>query len=197
MKKKTPKIQFHFDQMTHIVRKDRKHWISLTDAKARYDTHHNGEDNLEYIAYQKRIFDEFIGIYMNKGTTLDYGCGEGAVLKQFIPDLALYDLFYYPDRAIFNQRFDNIILIEVIEHFEEPIQAFKGLVELLNPGGRLIIQTQFYEDYDNIHQWWYVRDVTHVVFYNIQSFYYLCEHFDLKLIYSDNKSRVVLEKPVL
>jgi SAM-dependent methyltransferase len=197
MQKKTPKIQFHLDQKTHLVLKDRKHWISLEDAKARYDTHHNGEDNLEYIAYQKRIFDEFIGIYMNRGKTLDYGCGEGAVLKQFIDNLAVYDLFYHTDASIFEQSFDNIIMIEVVEHFEDPLNDFKRLTELLNPGGRLLIQTQFYENYETIHQWWYVRDATHVVFYNLEAFKYISAYFGLQVIYTDNKSRVVLEKTVL
>jgi SAM-dependent methyltransferase len=197
MKKKTPKIQFHLDPITHLVMKDRNHWISMPAAKARYDTHHNGEDNFEYIAYQKRIFDDFIGIYLKPGKSMDYGCGEGAVLKQFIEDLSVYDLFYHPDQSVFKQTFDNIILIEVVEHFEHPIEEFKRLNERLSPGGRLIIQTQFYEDFEAIQTWWYVRDTTHVAFYHLDTFKYLCERFNLKLIYTDNKSRVVLEKPVL
>ncbi len=197
MKKKTSKIQFHLDETTHLVMKDQKHWVSKVDAKARYDTHNNGEDNLEYIAYQKRIFDDFIGIYLKPGTAMDYGCGEGAVLKQFIPNLALYDLFYHNDPNILEQTYDNIILIEVVEHFEQPMADFKRLEALLNPGGRLIIQTQFYEDFDNIHQWWYVRDETHVAFYHLKTFEVICERLGFKLIYNDNKSRVVLEKPVL
>jgi SAM-dependent methyltransferase len=197
MKKKMPKIQFHLDQKTLLVMKDQAHWVSMAEAKARYDTHNNGEDNIEYIAYQKRIFDDFIGIYLKPGKSLDYGCGEGAVLTQFIPNLALYDLFYHNDLNVFKQTFDNIILIEVVEHFENPWLEFTRLKDLLNPGGRLIIQTQFYDDFEKIHQWWYVRDHTHVAFYHATTFKVLCEQLDLKLIYTDDKSRVVLEKPVL
>jgi hypothetical protein len=197
MTKKSPKIQFHQDQTSWLVMKDPKHFPNHAMAKARYDTHNNGENNVQYVEYQKRIFDDFIGIYLKPGKTLDFGCGEGGVLSQFIPNLALYDLYYHPNQMVLKQNYDNIILIEVIEHFDTPLIEFNRLVEMLNPNGRLIIQTQFYTSFDDIPSWWYVRDATHVAFYHLRTFDYLCKQFGLHLIYTDEKSRIVLEKTVL
>ncbi len=197
MTKKNRKIQFHKDETSYLVMKDPQHFPSNEAAKARYDTHHNGEDNDEYIAYQKRIFDTFVGIYLKPGKSLDYGCGEGGVMSNFIEGLALYDLYYHPDSKVLQTTYDNIILIEIVEHFESPMTEFKRLIDLLNHGGRLIIQTQFYTDFEGIEQWWYVRDTTHVAFYHLNTFEYLCKQFGLRLIYTDMKSQVVLEKTVL
>lgn len=187
-------MQFNLDPVSYIVKKDERHWVSWTEAKARYDTHHNEGDNVTYIQYQKRIFDEFIGIYMTGHKIMDFGSGEGQVMKQFIPELVCYDLHYYPDQTVLNTPYDSIILIEVVEHFEDPIAEFEKLIQLLNPQGRLLIQTQFYTKMDDIPHWWYVRDVTHVSFYCMESFEWLCKQYNLKLIYTDYKSRVVLEK---
>ncbi len=195
MRKKTQKIHFHLDLASQIIQKDQSHFVSSEVAKARYDTHDNGVNNIDYIAYQKSIFDDFIGMYLKQGTSLDYGCGEGAVLQRFIENLFIYDLYYHPDDQIFKRTFDNIILIEVVEHFEFPLMEFKRLTELLNQGGRLIVQTQFYTDFEHISEWWYVRDSTHVSFYNVEAFKFLAQALGLTLIYTDYKSRVVLEKP--
>lgn len=197
MTKKTSKIQFHRDDTSYLVMKDPQHFPSNDDAKARYDTHHNGQDNAEYIAYQKRIFDTFVGIYLKPGNSLDYGCGEGGVMSKFIQDLVLYDLYYHPDVKVLEKTYDNIILIEIVEHFESPMAEFKRLVDMLNLGGRLIIQTQFYSNFNDIEDWWYVRDTTHVAFYHLHTFEFLCKQFGLRQIYTDMKSRVVLEKTVL
>lgn len=194
MRKKTQKFHFHRDPTSQIVTKDQIHWVSSEVAKARYDTHENGVNNVDYIAYQKSIFDEFIGIYLKQGSTLDYGCGEGAVLQRFIENLYIYDLYYHPDLSIFKRTFDHIILIEVVEHFEKPLEEFERLAALLNPGGRLIIQTQFYQNFDEIEQWWYIRDTTHVSFYNKAAFRFISSKLGLTLIYTDDKFRVVLEK---
>lgn len=197
MKKNKQPMQFHLDPLTCIVTKDRRHWVSMAEAKARYDTHHNEGDNPTYIQYQKRIFDEFIGMYIVGSKVMDFGSGEGEVLKQFIPNLVCYDLYYHPDQTVLNTTYDSIILIEVVEHFEQPLLEFKQLVERLNPGGRLIIQTQFYDTFEAIASWWYVRDATHVSFYCEDSFRWLCEEFNLNLIYVDGQSRVVLEKSII
>lgn len=194
MKKTNQPMQFHLDPVTHIVQKDQRHWVSVAEAKARYDTHHNEGDNVTYIQYQKRIFDEFIGIYMTGPKIMDFGSGEGQVMNQFIPGIVCYDLHYHPDQTVLQTTYDSIMLIEVVEHFEHPIAEFEQLIQMLNPQGRLLIQTQFYTNTEDIAQWWYVRDVTHVSFYCVESFQWLCRQYNLKLIYTDGKSRVVLEK---
>ncbi len=197
MSKKATKIQFHLDFDTKLVTKDPSIWVSSNDAKARYDTHKNSAEDLNYFNYHKRIFDEFIGIYIKQGNVLDYGCGEGAMQSKFIPNLQLYDLYYHKNETIFNQTFDTIILIETVEHFESPWTEIERLIHLLEPQGRLLIQTLFYPNFENISSWWYVRDVTHVSFFCLETFEYMCKRYGMRMIYTDFISRVVLEKSVL
>lgn len=191
------KIQFHLDPNSKIITKDLVHWVPIETQKKRYDYHHNDLDDPNYVLYQKKIFDEFIGIYLKQGDLLDYGCGEAAILKTFIPNLRVYDLFYHNDVTVFESTYDTIILIEVMEHLENPEAVIQKLTKLLKPKGRLIIQTQFYPSLERMSDWWYVRDVTHVSFYNLESFKYFAARYGIELIYTDFKSRVVLEKTVL
>lgn len=194
MIKKPLPIQFYLDPETHLVHKANKHWVSDIEAKERYDKHHNDEMDEKYISYHKRIFDTFIGIYMKNGSILDFGCGESIIQKRFIPDLVGYDLYYHNDPIVLESTYDSIILIEVVEHFQDPVGEFQKLFNLLKPGGRLLIQTQFYPDIDELNRWWYTRDVTHVVFYQYAAFEYIANRFGFSIIYSDYKSRIVLEK---
>lgn len=73
------------------------------------------------------------------------------------------DLFDFAKKE--NNYFDIVILTEVIEHVNEPIAFIEKLLELLKPGGYLILTTpnkSFYPtdiiwDTENppIHSWWF------------------------------------------
>jgi len=62
-------------------------------------------------------------------------------------------------------RFDAIVMVEVVEHLEAPLDVLKGSMRLLNPGGCLILTTpnRTYFGYDAawttdlppVHLWWF------------------------------------------
>ncbi|MGB6519869.1 MAG: class I SAM-dependent methyltransferase [Candidatus Cybelea sp.] len=64
--------------------------------------------------------------------------------------------------------FDAVVMVEVIEHLEDPITAIEDAVRLLSPGGCLVLTTpnRTYYGYDEawstdlppVHLWWFSQD---------------------------------------
>lgn len=191
---KQRKIKLHMDNESGLVYKDVTHHISNKAELSRYLTHNNQLSDPRYYQYQKSVYDDFISRFI-KGSILDYGCGEEAPLKSISGlDMACYDLYFFKDPKVLENKYDSIIMVEVIEHFRSPFDEFEMLVNRLNPKGRLIIQTEFKPNYDSIHTWWYIRDETHLSFFDEQVFQFLAKKHGLNVIFSNQKNRIVLEK---
>ena len=112
------------------------------------------------------MLDDFINPNLIDGTILDFGSGQARALAHLLPNKLVYsyDYYYYPEIKLLDIKYDNIVLIETAEHFQDPIVQFSKITNMLNPQGRLIIQTLFKPDIDEFTRWWYKRDVTHVSF---------------------------------
>ena len=191
---KTNQIKLHMDPQSGLVYKDESHCISSEAEHARYLTHNNQLDDPRYYAYQKQIFDTFVSHYVF-GKILDYGCGEEAPLKAISQlDMACYDLYFHRHDHLLADTYDAIIMIEVIEHIRDVDWMFEKLVSWLNPKGRLIIQTEFKPPFGQIHTWWYIRDETHVSFFDEDVFRFYAQKHGLAVIYTNQKNRIVLEK---
>jgi len=160
----------------------------------RYKLHNNND--LSYFSYQKSFYfsiKEFLS-----GKVLDYGCGDNHILASIIMeegyDSSFYDLYFYNNEYVLKNSYDSIILEEVIEHLKDPIKEIKKLLEILNKNGKIIIRTQFLNDELDLSKWWYLRDSTHISFFSIKTFIYICELFNLKIIYCNDKDLIVLQK---
>jgi hypothetical protein len=103
-------------------------------------------------------------------------------------------LYFYPEINYKNTKYDSIILEEVIEHLKDPISALKDLILLLNDNGRLIIRTNLITDKINLNNWWYLRDITHISFFEFKTFETICELLTLKIIYCNSKDLIILQK---
>lgn len=76
------------------------------------------------------------------------------------------NLFNIAEREL--ESFDLIIMTEVIEHIEAPINFFKALLRLLKPHGRAIITTPnksffpsdiiWFSDCPPVHYWWFSEE---------------------------------------
>ena len=189
-------IRYLYDELTHFVIKDPKGYVSLEDEKERYDEHHNDLSDPNYYAYQTKILELFVRPNLKKGSVLEFGCGQERVFEKLLLDykVSSYDLFYHPNEVIFEQRFDHIVTIETVEHFKHPFDEFSRFHRLLNDQGHLIVMTQFKPSFDLFDDWWYIRDKTHICFYDLNVFDYLAKAIGFEIVYTNHKNFIVLKK---
>ena len=127
---------------------------------------------------------------------LDYGCGHGPVLAQMLKldglKVDLYDPFFYPNKEIFNKKYNFITCTEVVEHFFDPYKQFNNLDKLLKKNAWLAIMTTFYQQNIAFKNWYYRRDPTHVIFYSEETFRFIANKKKWKC--EINQTNVVLMK---
>lgn len=165
----------------------RSELISLELEKDRYESHDNSEDNQNYVHYLNEIAKRMIPHIPQGATGLDYGSGKSLILEKILNKagfiVSSYDVFFYPNKSVFEKTFDFIVLSEVIEHFRDPHEELKKIKSLLKSGGKLFIKTKLLtnqvKDFKN---WHYRRDVTHIQFFSEKSFLRLDSlfHFEME-----------------
>jgi hypothetical protein len=135
-----------------------------------------------------------ISRYLIDGISLDYGCGQIHALRDILNDYGYscdyYDLFYY--NKLEEKKYDNIILIEVIEHIEDIYNEISRIKDMLNDNGKIIVMTNFIPD--NLVNWWYLRDSTHVSFLGENSILELAKLVDMNVVIDSNINLFVLSK---
>lgn len=120
--------------------------------------------NMHILRGHQRL--DFFNEYHKPGKILDVGCGEGAFsihAKELGYDVTAIDLFDVSEHlakyeiefeqtsiADFttSERYNTIVLMEVVEHLEEPLSAIRDLYYLLENNGRLLITTPHVPDWD-------------------------------------------------
>lgn len=164
--------------------------------RLRYENHENSIEDKGYVSFLEQAIVPSLDFLKPKHSLLDYGCGPSPVLslrlKQRGYQCVNYDPFFYPTPP--EGHFDVIYSTEVFEHFHDTAQQIEQLLTNLKGGGKLIIMTEFYSSLKEFQNWWYARDPTHVSFYHKNTFQYICERFGLKLLSTDEKRLVILQK---
>ncbi len=169
--------------------------IPKNEEVKRYLEHENSLENEGYV----RMFQEKIDLLQEYEikSALDYGCGYEPVLKTLLERQGIktdgYDPNFFPDTRL-DKLYDLVISTETFEHFRNPAEEIPRIADKVAPGGILAIMTRFYpfEDFAN---WYYKRDPTHIIFYCSQTFQWLAENMELKLVFNNNHDFVVLKKP--
>jgi len=163
-----------------LVFKDQKNWPSKEVEKARYLEHNNSLDDEGYKNFLLNLADPLTKILKKGALGLDYGCGPVPALSELIGrqgfECSNYDPMFYNDKKLLQKKYDFITCCEVVEHFHDPANEFKRLRSLLKQGGVLAISTQIVPN--NFADWWYHKDITHVVFYSTVTFEWIKKYYD-------------------
>jgi SAM-dependent methyltransferase len=144
-------------------------YLTVEGERSRYDRHDNTPSNLGYRRFLSEVADSVVGLGLGEGTVLDFGAGKHAVLTQLLRERGLrardYDPLYGRGDDALEERYDLVVLCEVIEHLRDLRSELASLRECLRPAGRVLLRTQIYPAVELIADWWYSRDPTHLNFF--------------------------------
>lgn len=171
-------------------------YLSPDQEKAEYDLHQNNPDDDGYRLFLSRLSQPLIAELQSLAITraeslkgLDFGCGPGPTLHQVMADAgfpqALYDPFYYPNAEVLKGSYDFITLTEVIEHIHQPSEVITRLWQGIKPSGVMAVMTKLVIDKAAFATWHYKNDPTHVCFYSKQSFSYLANELNARVVFVD------------
>lgn len=166
------------------------YWVSMEEERATYDLHDNDVQDQGYRKFLSRLTTPLMERLNPEQKGLDFGCGPGPALAMMLEEsghqVDLYDPFYYNDRSVFDRTYDFICATEVVEHLRDPEREFSTLFNMLKPGGWLAIMTKLVMDIDAFRKWHYIRDMTHICFYQQRTFNFLADHFNAAIDFVAN-----------
>ncbi len=171
-------------QHCSLVFVPRDQLINDEEEKKRYELHDNSETNFDYKNYIENMA-HLVHSFLKKGSTgLDFGCGITRILENSLKEkgheVFSYDKFFLPDDSVFENKYDFIILSEVIEHLKKPFEDLMKLTTLLHEDGFIFVKTKLRpENPEKFKNWFYKRDVTHVQFFSDCSFEHLSNTLQL------------------
>jgi SAM-dependent methyltransferase len=141
--------------------------------RARYELHENDPGDLGYRDFLGRLARPLIRRLQPGAHGLDYGSGPGPTLSLMLEEkgfpMEIYDPFFAPDPAVLERRYDFVTCTETAEHFHDPAREFGRLHRLIRPGGWLGVMTETREPERSFQDWHYVREPTHVCFYQART----------------------------
>jgi len=172
-----------------------KDLVTIHSEKERYALHNNTADNEVYVTYLKEFTREIERVPVSNPRVLDFGSGQDKVLTHILRESGYncyaYDPLYEIGREHLSEKFDVIILCEVVEHLRD-IRKELGLIrKLLKQKGYGIIRTELYEDRDMFADWWYVKDITHINFFSLYTMEKLADLIGKGIFYTNRKNVVI------
>ena len=143
--------------------------LSPEAERARYETHQNRPDDPGYRQFLDRLRAPLVERLPPGAEGLDYGAGPGPTLSVMLEEsgfpTAIYDPFFAPDLKPLERTYDFITCTETMEHMFDPATELDRLDAVLRPGGWIGIMTEVRDSDQPLEAWWYIRDPTHVCFY--------------------------------
>lgn len=174
-----------------------QYWLSDREEKAIYDFHENDVEDEGYQRFLSRLLEPMVARLPQGASGLDFGCGPGPALATMLQrqgfDVDLYDLYYHPDDAVWQRRYEFITATEVLEHLKHPAVELQRLWNLLEPAGLLGVMTKKARDREAFRQWHYKNDPTHIAFFSESTFDYLSQWLEAEVVYS-SADVVILRK---
>jgi len=149
--------------------------------KARYAEHDNSPSDPEYRKFLDRLLQPLCAVLKPGAQGLDYGCGPGPTASVMLRERGFptvdYDPYFFNDGTALLNRYDFIVMTEVLEHLRRPAEDLARLDGLLKPGGILGAMTGVLEDDASFAGWWYRKDPTHIAFYRPETLSWIAARF--------------------
>lgn len=181
-----------------FVFKDEDFYLSQTEEKGRYDMHENDINNDGYVSMFEKFIAKAVKPFTNGGKGLDFGSGPGPVLSVLLKtlgyDMHIYDPYFSPAKVYEGEKYNLIACTETCEHFHNPMKEFRLMAQLLTEDGVISVQTEFKPTKEEFPNWYYIKDDTHVGFYDRKVFEKIAEILGLKIKYCDDKKYCVLAR---
>ncbi|MDD2451187.1 class I SAM-dependent methyltransferase [Sulfurovum sp.] len=192
-------IAYYYCPHCQCISKSQVHFKPILEQKARYDLHENDPEDEGYRAYFRRFLDFVLPLVGTPKSALDFGCGRSSLLAEMLKEEGIgsdyYDPVYHPDNLNDSKKYELIVSTEVFEHLHDPKAVFAQLLEMLEVGGYLALQTQFHpNDIEAFKRWYYHLDPTHIVFFTPHTFSVMCVMYGCTLIADNGKNMVVIRK---
>lgn len=116
---------------------------------------------------------EEIQHYNSINSILDFGSGKNAVLTELLKSInfncTAYDPAYNHEINPKNERFDLVIMCEVIEHLRDLRKELFMVSKHMKKGSLILIRTQLVPSMEMFSKWWYTQDKTHINFFSHKS----------------------------
>lgn len=175
---------------------------SPAEEKRRYRLHRNDLGDPGYRRFLEGFIEAAVLPFATPGcAVLDFGSGPAPALASLLAErgfeVTCHDPFFAPGEDWRGRRWDLVILHEVAEHLHEPGEAFRLLVSLLAPGGRIAVRSRFVPaDEEGFRRWWYREDPTHVAFYRPETFSWLARTHGLETLLAREPDLAVIGLPL-
>ena len=174
-----------------------KYILSPEEEKAIYDLHENDENDQGYRKFLSRLTEPLISLIDPGSKGLDFGCGPGPALAKMLQEqgfeMSLYDLYYFPDKEVLNNKFDFITSTEVIEHIKDSKAFIDQLHSLLKEKGHIALMTKLVLNQEAFSKWHYKNDLTHIRFFSVETFRWISKQWNMKVHFFGNDV-IIFEK---
>lgn len=190
---------FHKCSFCGAIFKDSSHYPNYEDEKNRYLEHHNEITNQGYVTFLEKFMNEAVKPFMTSGHILDFGSGPNPVLKWILDQNGFqtdyYDPFFQIEKPKTDQKYHMITATEVMEHVQNPLDVLRWMDHHTMPNGYIALMTLFYPNNEaDFFKWFYLRDITHIVFYTTKTFKKIAEIMHWDLVKCDDYRIAVFQK---
>ena len=159
--------------------------VSLNEEKQKYGMHNNDSTDSRYIQFLGQMIHQVCTLAGNHQRVLDFGSGPQPVLAGLLGEkgyqVDLFDPFFSPDKAGLQPYYATVTCCEVIEHFNDPQRSWQELIDRMAPQGKLFVMTHRRDEVEDLAQWYYIRDITHVAFYSKPCLQWIGDNWNLEV----------------
>lgn len=196
---KTKTTYFACPRCEHI-RRDPTNDPSFEEEKTTYDFHENTLENNGYVRFLDDFAKRSLIPYVDDGHVLDLGSGPNPVFAHMLKEVyhynvSIYDPIYADDDSVLQKIYDAVTMVEVIEHIHDIDGLFRIFDHVLRKDSILAVMTLFRpETKEDFFKWWYIRDHTHVRFFNRRTFEEIAAIHGYDILDCDGKRKITLRK---